>query len=452
MPASSEQIKVLICTEAGIDGTLYRNLKEWFDHHPGPIVVEKSRGGLILPLNEDGEFEWVEAFRMLAKLRDQTGATAADFLLLLTKSPNERAWFCTNDPGCPRNAFAQIDDFSWIEQLPPHVFAAQWVLESVFDGLLTEHDLRLEDIAHEQPRGCFPDFCGHKEDLRLKMKTGDICGDCLTLLQAKGFSENLINQAVQLLQSTRNTALNVSSYLEPPRNFDGWPFPVAVTRHKVIQAAEPIQRFFLLLDHFDCLIRYFYLSHQILEGKPPVIDEKPSLGTWLSYAASAAGLDPSLREIIRIAEDKKIVQLRNERRGHGYASMQTETYDRESDLLEKALVLIEGKLTPHFFNHLLVHVKSVALEESGDTVKGDKLVSSHLIHPPFCVTVPNAREAGLRADKRVYLFSPKAQTFHSMHPYIRVDNCPLCNHNRVLVTDGGNRYIDVFIGHRIEKE
>ncbi len=452
MSASSEQFKVFICSEVGIGGELLKNLKDWFDQHPGPICIEKSRGGVALPLNGRGEFSWDDAFEIIRDLRSTIDATATDFVLLLTKSPNENSWFCVNDPGAPRNSFAHIDDFTWILPSPPHVFAAQWVLESIYDGLMTERGLRLEEVSHKTPRGCFADFCGSKEDLRIKMKTGDICGDCVGLMQANGISEGLIEQTVRLLQSTRTTAINVSSYLEPMRNFDGWPFPVAVTRHKAIQAVEPIQRFFLLLDHFDCLIRYFYLSHQILTGHKPAIDERPSLGTWLNYAASASGLDPDLRQIVRIAENEKIVQLRNERRGHGYVSIQADGYKMESEQLENALVRIEEKLALHFCSHLLVHVKSVALEEKGDTVKGDKLESSHLIHPPFSATVQNAREAGMEAENRVYLYTQRNQKFHSMHPYIRVDNCPLCNHSRVLVTDGGNRYIDVFVGHRIEKK
>jgi len=452
MSASSEQIKVIICSETGIDGTLLKDLKEWFDRHPGPIALEKPRGGLSLPLDSDGELPWAAGFEYLRHLRSVTGAGPADFVILLTKSPNENNWFCVNDPNSPRNAFAHVDDFSWILPSPPHVFAAQWVLESVFDGLLTEHGLRLEDVAHETPRGCFADLCGSKEDLRLKMKTGDICGDCIGLMQSTGLPEGLIEQAARLLQSTRATAINVSSYLETARNFDGWPFPVAVTRHKAIQATEPIQRFFLLLDHFDSLIRYFYLSHQILGGSQPVIAAKPSLGTWLGYLASSTGLEPDFRQIVRIAESEKIVQLRNERRGHGYVSMQAESYEHESKQLEIALAQIEEKLALHFSNHQLVYIKSVALEEGGDRVKGDKLVSSHLIHPSFTAKVGNAREAGVEAEKRVYLYTPRTKKFRSIHPHICVDNCPLCNHSRVLVTDGENRYIDVFIGHRIEKK
>jgi hypothetical protein len=44
----------------------------------------------------------------------------------------------------------------------------------------------------------------------------------------------------------------------------------------------------------------------------------------------------------------------------------------------------------------------------------------------------------------------KMEGFKQISPYLCSNICPECRHQRILLTDGGNQYIDVFMGHRVK--
>jgi hypothetical protein len=77
-------------------------------------------------------------------------------------------------------------------------------------------------------------------------------------------------------------------------------------------------------------------------------------------------------------------------------------------------------------------------------------VGSHILHPPFTLSLSDPLAVGLSEEGRVYLTDSRMEEFKLMSPYIRHDMCPTCNHPRVLITDGRHQYIDVFMGHRVQ--
>lgn len=156
----------------------------------------------------------------------------------------------------------------------------------------------------------------------------------------------LLRQTVSIMEAMRKLALNTAPYLVPEHVFDRWAFPVAVTRHKVVQATNPLLRFLLLLDHFDSLVRYFYLAKETAAGRRPVMEERPSMGWWLDRLAQSLRGETSFREVVRIAQQENVVRVRNERRGHGWMSADSESYRQDAEHLEGVLAQIETELAP----------------------------------------------------------------------------------------------------------
>jgi len=66
---------------------------------------------------------------------------------------------------------------------------------------------KLMEAVHEYPLGCINDFCQHKKDISLKMRTGDICPDCQGILQETKVPPALINQALNIIESIRSQML-----------------------------------------------------------------------------------------------------------------------------------------------------------------------------------------------------------------------------------------------------
>ncbi len=83
-----------------------------------------------------------------------------------------------------------------------------WVLRSRLFGNISEAALH----AHRSPRGCFMDLCTNDSDVTLKMRTGDICPECLEFIREKRLSTVVVSQIFQLWNvvssklSYRNTA------------------------------------------------------------------------------------------------------------------------------------------------------------------------------------------------------------------------------------------------------
>src|SRR5262249_59145376 len=128
---------------------------------------------------------------------------------------------------------------------------------TVFNALLHEAQVLRDEVWHQKSRGCFFDFCAYKEDLSIKLRTADICGDCMQIFRSVGIPDALLKQTVAIMEASRKLAINTGQFLESEAEFSAWPFPVAITRHKVVQAVNPLLRFMLLLDHFDSLVRFF---------------------------------------------------------------------------------------------------------------------------------------------------------------------------------------------------
>jgi hypothetical protein len=102
---------------------------------------------------------------------------------------------------------------------------------------------------HETMRGCFYDFCLEKGQLDFKLRTGDICGDCMDVFTKIGVPEELLTQAINIMESLRRSTVSTGPYLSSQDDYNRWPFPVAVTRHKASQAINATNRLKLLLDH-----------------------------------------------------------------------------------------------------------------------------------------------------------------------------------------------------------
>lgn len=441
--------KVHLVAQKGVPKAHLEEVALWFQRNPGPITVSVSSRPLELPIGEDGVLRWADVFGSLSRLREDMQIQSGDFLYMLTGTPNELNWYAAEDEANMHNGFGHVADFSWATSAPGSVVSAHYISKAVFNALISEAGRDWRMMWHDNPRGCFFDFCNRKEDLNFKLRTADICGDCLQVFREIGLPDDLLLQTVQIMEACRPFALSTGPYRVGEASFSKWPFPVAITKHKVVQASNPLLKFMLLLDHFDSLIRYFYLTREILEQRVPQLEDRPSLGLWVDQLARSLKGQSSFREVISIAQREQVVALRNETRGHGYMSAETCTYAPEASRLEAIIGEIEAEMEPFLLSHRLVLPVAMELSEGAYEVSGDELVGSHLLHPKFKTVLPDAVKAGLSSQGHVYVADSRLTHFKRVYPYIQSALCPTCHHRRILVTDGGNRFIDVYIGHRV---
>ena len=450
-PAASTGFQIVLFCEKGVPAEHAAQLVSVFERHPGPVTVSVVRKPVVLKTVEpDNSFPWSDAFQIMQDLRQEENLPSDAFLFLLTVSPNENNWYAVEDPDAMRNGFGHVGDFSWVTSAPSHLVTAHYLRKAIFNVLVDDAGIDWETLWHESPRGCFYDFCQQKTDLAFKLRTADICGDCMEVFQTIGVPDRLLTQTVAIMETTRRAAVNTGQYQPAEPDFRDWPFPVAITRHKAVQTTNPLLRFMLLLDHFDSLVRYFYLAHEIVGGRQPEMEDRPSLGWWVDRLAKSLKGEKNFRQVVAIAQEHKVVSLRNERRGHGWMAASEDSYREDAERLERILGLIEQELKPFLDKYRLVVPRQIQLKNSGFVVEGDALTGSHVLHPNFSVTLADdPRTLGLNEQNKVYLTDARMERFHLMSPYISHVFCPECKHPRVLITDGGDQFIDVFMGHRV---
>jgi hypothetical protein len=59
------------------------------------------------------------------------------------------------------------------------------------------------NAVHTKARGCMMDFCQNKRDITFKIRTADLCPDCLNIIKSKDVPFNFLNQVFSLWEEIR---------------------------------------------------------------------------------------------------------------------------------------------------------------------------------------------------------------------------------------------------------
>lgn len=200
--------EVSMFLETGLDLKDAEETADWFKRFPGPINVKVETSPVSTSPNHEGFLIWSDLFAILGQLRANGQLPPTTFVTLLTRTPNEQNWFAVPDPREMRNGFVHFDDFKWITSAPSSAIAAHYTLKGIFNALLTDAQVPWQGIVHEDARGCLFDFCGDKRELDLKLRTADICADCMQIFQSISIPDSLIQQTTAIMEATRKMATN----------------------------------------------------------------------------------------------------------------------------------------------------------------------------------------------------------------------------------------------------
>jgi hypothetical protein len=445
-------IRVWLFTDGTLKAKHSRLVCRYFERNPGPIEIREGMRSVELVPDVGKAFSWENAFKSLHEIRRVHDIPADEIVYLLTALPNENNWYSFEDPNFHCNAVGHVGDFSWVTRASSEVISAHYVLKTVFNMLLANAGLNWADYMHEEMRGCFYDFCEEKSQLDFKLRTGDICGDCMGVFAKIGVPDELLKQAVDIMESLRKSTVSTGPYLPPQDDYNRWPFPVAVTRHKASQAISATNRLKLLLDHLDSLVRYICFAYGAHTGAIPAIAARSSLGSLVEAVRNLPDGEYGIpKQFTKIVSQHNLVHIRNETLGHGYGPPDEQTYVPNVQRLQAGLQELEQLADAFLSAYQLIVPGTISMTGGAYNLEGRQLIGSHLLHPQFKKALSDSPDRlGILENKDVYLCNASMTSFKSLSPYIKFDTCPECRHQRVLLSDGGRLYIDVFGGHRIE--
>jgi len=218
---------------------------------PGPLQFQEERSPLMF---SDEAFDWDMFFQKCNEYRSTHQFLEEEWLIVITESKNIENWFSAFSPEGERTIFIQATEWDSYIYAEPEYPIAYEVIANIFQSLLSKNiGEDLYNYAHNTPLGCMNDMCGWKPDISFKLRTGDICGDCLSILK-EVCSNEVLSQGIMIFEILRKKML-FNAVLQKPLSFEEYlPFSIAITKRKLVTTLEPFRKMLMLIDHFDSIV------------------------------------------------------------------------------------------------------------------------------------------------------------------------------------------------------
>lgn len=442
------------------------------DQNKGPFKFLCHKRAI---LQEEETWSWEEIWLCLSNFREQNKIPSDDYVVFLMDEPNLLNWFSTINFENKKDLFVHTSEWENYIYCAPKYPIAYLIAQMVFATMMFDSEEELTKAVHFDPVGCISDLCEWKPDISLKLRTADICSDCLDIIYKKNITKEYIHQLIATMETIRKNMLFCSS--EHPETDYGHflPFPLAITKKKLGTTTDPLRKFLFLIDHFDSLVRCFVICYSRLLYDDDnnwinffhknSLENRPSLGNWVQAISILgqlqtdsqelklpANFSAQIKNVVEISERSKIVKIRNEERGHGY--IKCRDYDDSYDLLfienVKTINIIEKFVIDFFKRYKLIKVISTEFKTK-KTIhsKSEDLSGATALFDEFTFEKEWQNPNDNLIKDEIYLFNRENKCTLPLSPKIISSICPECNHIRVLVSDGSNTYIDPLIGHRI---
>jgi hypothetical protein len=155
---------------------------------------------------------WNNIFLKCESLRKQHDIGRDEFVILLTSHNNDLNWFSAGNPLGPRDHFVHTEDWDFFVGSDRRFPIAYQIASGVLKKFVFKNYDDLDAHWHQKPIGCMLDFCQNKQEIVLKVRTGDICTDCLEFFEERKVPKPLLKQVFDILDGIRENMLFKSRY------------------------------------------------------------------------------------------------------------------------------------------------------------------------------------------------------------------------------------------------
>ena len=437
----------------------------------GPMIFIEEKNPIMF---ETDGYDWDDFFNACEKYRISNNFEDNEFLIVLTELKNDINWFSGFELSGERNIFIHASDWENYIYSEPEFPIAYEVIANILQSISYKNVGKVDfnNYIHGDPIGCVNDMCGWKIDITFKLRTGDICPDCLSLF-SRFVEKDVLTQTIDIFESLRKKMLHNAAWQKPMSFEENLPFSIAITKRKLGTTLEPFRKMLMLIDHFDSILRTSVLIIAGLtkskeEMKKFLIERKlnlhPSLGHWVDALAFLAkenaqkfpelqlprDFGNKVKEVIRLANEHKITQIRNEKRGHGYIECHDSSYKNHFIECLAPIDEIEKLLSPLFYRFKYYHIISLSRKEGKQfSVVAHDISGSNVAFFEKEIITEFENIEDLPIEDRFYLVTPDLKKWIDLNPYFVYGNCNVCDHNRVLIYDGVYM-LDPYIGHRFQ--
>ena len=154
---------------------------------------------------------WTTFFNKCQTYRTTHSIPDQDMVLILSEIGNKYNWFATLDKESPNNGFVHTADWDMFLSCPKQFPIAYEVIALLLHRFSFDAQKPVTEQAHARAIGCVSDLCMEKKDIILKMRTADVCGECMTKLKERMPMQDIIH-ALGIMDSLRVKMLYAQNF------------------------------------------------------------------------------------------------------------------------------------------------------------------------------------------------------------------------------------------------
>lgn len=198
---------------------VYQNVFEKLSKSAGVIHFIKSEDDALLPDETDDMYQekegepmnqyrhflsFSELYEICENYRKKHLIDRNDHVFLLSGANNYQNWFSNMDHE-KNNYFVQVTEWELFFGAKTEVsfILCYQVMAWLLKRKLFPTETEVMNAVHERAIGCMMDFCKEKRDITLKIRTADLCPDCLNIIKSKDVPFNFLNQVFSLWEEIR---------------------------------------------------------------------------------------------------------------------------------------------------------------------------------------------------------------------------------------------------------
>jgi len=289
MPESEEEIE-------------FHTREDFIKQSPN-VMMSKERASyikseIIFPVKTE-VYTWEQLFKVCTDFRENNPEKVLenDKVVLLTNKKNIENWFGAVDETL-KNYFVETCDwdfyFDSVDSRFPIVYAlAGWLLRTEMFKSREE----MKGALHFDSKGCLMDFCENKDEISLKMRTADICEDCLSYTQKNDSNRAYINQMIQIIDGIRKNMMfrNRSIFLNNKSRLEirSW------MHHIYLKDLGDLQ---INLNPKERALYMLYLNHPKGIGRSSLIEYKNELKKHYGMFYNGGDIDAIDKSVNRLVD------------------------------------------------------------------------------------------------------------------------------------------------------
>jgi len=195
-------VHILRSTEYPIED--FNQVVKLLKTHTNSIKIKGHSNVKINYENDSDIKHWDEFFKICNHFRSAMKVNEIDYVFLLTEFKNQKDYFGWTDETLG-NYFIQTSDWNhyFESEVNKHFPISYEVVAWILRSLMYDTQEELKNNAHVRARGCVMDFCDEKEDIILKMRTGDVCQFCLNRIKERGVNPSFLGNIFNTMENIR---------------------------------------------------------------------------------------------------------------------------------------------------------------------------------------------------------------------------------------------------------